>query len=257
MLHVISLPKAQDRRLHMQNALGAQSIPYVFFDALNGEQAQLQARRMGLQVAPEALSLGELGCLMSHVCLWQQLVDSTEQTMAIAEDDIFLGRDARVFFTQDEWIPAPAVQKIVKLEKHQDRIWLGRRSWPAGEGRQLRILRQDHWGAAAYVVGREAATQLLEQLRSAPIERPVDHLIFDDFRLVEPNQVFQLLPAVAIQDKVRQEKQILGSDLEVARSRRLAKREKPSLKRVWAFIYWSRKWGKIQCKVLAKRLDFV
>lgn len=252
---VVSMLSAEDRRAHIRQEFGKQCIPFAFFDALNGEQAQALALQMGLGIAPGALSAGELGCLMSHVCLWQQLVDSAQATMTIAEDDIFLGRDAKAFFTQRDWIPAPAAQKVVKLEKHQDPVALGWRSWPAHR-RQLRLLCQDHWGTAAYVIGRDAAAQLLAQLRSAPIARPVDHLLFDDFRQAAPRQVLQLAPAVAIQEKVLQEKQMLGSDLETARTQRLAKREKPSLKRIWALAYWGKKWQKIQRKLLAKPLDF-
>jgi glycosyl transferase family 25 len=256
------MPGAQDRRLHIRDVLGAQEIPWVFFDALDAVQASAMAARMGLQIKDGALSPGELGCLMSHVCLWQQLVESTEQTMAIAEDDIFLGRDAKVFFTQHDWIPAPATQKIVKLEKHEDPVALGRRSWPA-HGRQLRLLRQDHWGTAAYVIGREAAAQLLVQLRSAPIARAVDHLIFDDFRLAAPRQVLQLLPAVAIQEKVLHDGIKLGNHIDAERVQHRAQfssnaiPENKGFSRLLTLIYWRKKWRKIERKNLLKQLDFL
>lgn len=256
---VVSMPSAQARRAHMAQEFGRQGIPWVFFDALDGGQAKVLAAQMGLQMQDGALSPGELGCLISHVYLWQQLLDSGAPIMAIAEDDIFLGRDAKAFFTQHDWIPAPATQKIVKLEKHQDPVALGQRSWPAN-GRQLRLLRQDHWGTAAYVIGREAAAQLLAQLRSAPIARPVDHLMFDDFRQAAPAQVLQLVPAVAIQEKVLQDSALaLGNAIETDRAQRHAAlpQDKPRLSRILALAYWGRKWQKIQRRLLAKRLDFV
>ena len=218
---VISLPSALDRRQHIEEELGKHAIPFVFFDALNGEQALEAIQKHGLQIAPGALSAGELGCMMSHVEILAALVQSDAPTVTILEDDIFLGRDANFFLTQQDWIPSPAQDQIIKLEKFLNRRLLSWQSVQVGS-RKLRLLLQDHYGTAGYIVGRNAATGLLAMLRATPLKRPIDHLIFDDFRVLRPKTMWQLNPALCIQEKVQNEICNLGNHLEQDRSYRHA-----------------------------------
>lgn len=218
---VISLPAAYDRRAHMQQELSKQGISFSFFDALNGEQAQRFLSHSNLYIEKNALTLGEIGCASSHIALWQRLVKSPAETMVVLEDDIFLGQDARDFLLAVDWLPYPASAQLVKLEKYQDAVFLSRAK-KSVNGRGLHLLMSDHWGTAGYVIGREVAQQMLNCLAAQPLARPIDHFMFDTYREMFPQAVWQLNPAICIQDIVHQKKIGLGSDLAAAREQRQA-----------------------------------
>ena len=76
---VISLPQAQQRRDRFQSRAADLGLEFDFFDAvqvlsLNGEQPPM--------------TLGEMGCFLSHRRVWQDAAISTEPTV-IFEDDAY------------------------------------------------------------------------------------------------------------------------------------------------------------------------
>lgn len=244
---VVSMPDAQLRRAHMQQELGKQGIPFVFFDALDGGQAQLALLQYGLRFEADALTPGELGCAMSHITLWRRLLESGAETMVVLEDDIFLGRGAQRFLLDTSWMPEPASRQVLKLEKYQELVLLGR-AHSLVDGRRLHILRSDHWGSAGYVIGRGAAKSMLEHLAHRPLSQAIDHFIFDVFRQLEPNSVWQINPAICIQEVVHEQKNGLGSGLAMAREQRHTALQlgKPRLRwrrhlRLFRWRYWQAK----------------
>ena len=246
---VVSMPGATQRRAHMQAELGKQGIDFTFFDALNGEQAQQALVKWGLQVAPGALSLGELGCALSHISLWRHLVASTASSMVVLEDDIFLGQGARRFLEAIDWLPHPASQQLIKIEKYQNAVLLGQAQGAALDGRRLHQLKSDHWGTAGYVLGREVAHQLLALLLQQRLSQAIDHFMFDLYRQAVPQSVWQLNPAICIQEVVHTKKTGLGSDLEFARAQRIAAAQLPISRaahylRLLRGAYWQAKFNK-------------
>ena len=246
-VYVISMPSAALRREHMRKELGAHGIAFHFFDALHGEQTLRALEQSGLSTVPNALTLGELGCLMSHVRLWQQLVQSDEETMTILEDDVFLGHDAAYWLTHADWIPSPLTHQLIKLEKHEVKVTQSRSSI-AVHDRKLRLLRQKHFATGGYRIGRHAAAEVLALIKSAPIDQAVDHLLFCDYRLHRPQAVWQLNPAICVQEKCVPTAALqLGNHLEAERLAAHLKKAKPShLARNMRFLnpsYWV---GKVQ-----------
>lgn len=57
-------------------------------------------------------------------------------------------------------------------------------------------------GAAGYVLSLRAARELLEYARNHYPLRPVDHIVFDDYILVEKLPILQIVPALCIQDYI-------------------------------------------------------
>jgi glycosyl transferase, family 25 len=89
---VISLKTATARREHIQKEFGKQNIDFEFFDALTPDLAKPLAEKMALQVHEDFLTSGELACFMSHVSIWQKMVDEQIPHLAIFEDDVYLGK---------------------------------------------------------------------------------------------------------------------------------------------------------------------
>ena len=101
---VISLKTATARREHIVQEFGKQNIGFEFFDALTPDLARPLAEKMQLNVEDEYLTGGELACFMSHVSIWQKMVDEQLPYVAIFEDDVFLGERAFDIFNSSSWI---------------------------------------------------------------------------------------------------------------------------------------------------------
>ncbi|MGO9171467.1 MAG: hypothetical protein ACLP7P_05835 [Rhodomicrobium sp.] len=57
-----------------------------------------------------------------------------------------------------------------------------------------------HPGAAGYIIGRDAAAMLLSQ--TEVLSRPIDHILFEDLLLEEQFKIYQLIPALCIQEQL-------------------------------------------------------
>ena len=101
---VISLKTATARREHIVQEFGKQNIGFEFFDALTPDLARPLAEKMQLNVEDEYLTGGELACFMSHVSVWQKMVDEQLPYVAIFEDDVLLGERAFDIFNSSSWI---------------------------------------------------------------------------------------------------------------------------------------------------------
>ena len=91
---VISLTAAIDRREHIKTEFNKHNINFEFFDALTPSVAEAYAKKLCTNFESSNLSGGELACMMSHVSIWQKMIDESIPYLAIFEDDVYLGEDA-------------------------------------------------------------------------------------------------------------------------------------------------------------------
>lgn len=90
-IKVISLPGSLERRAAFAANNG--HVAYDFFDAVDGKQIQPQMARLPDLFAPGLeYTAGAVGCALSHLTLWQDVVDS-QQPLTILEDDAILRHD--------------------------------------------------------------------------------------------------------------------------------------------------------------------
>ncbi|HHV6816815.1 TPA: glycosyltransferase family 25 protein, partial [Haemophilus influenzae] len=113
----------------------------------------------------------------------------------------------------------------VKLEK-QTKI-------PPFNSRNFDILKSTHWGTAGYIISQGAAKYVIEYLKNIPSDEivAVDELIFNKLVDVDNYIVYQLNPAICIQElQANQSKSVLTSGLEKERQKRSKIRKKKTLK---------------------------
>lgn len=90
-IKVISLPASTDRRAAF--AANNAHVGYDFVDAVDGKAIQPQMARLPDLFEPGLdYTAGAVGCALSHLTLWQDVVDSG-QPMTILEDDAILRHD--------------------------------------------------------------------------------------------------------------------------------------------------------------------
>jgi len=194
---VISLKTAAARREHIVREFGKQNVGFEFFDALTPDLARPLAEKMQLNIQDEFLSPGELACFMSHVSIWQKMVDEHIPHLAIFEDDVYLGKNADYFLQEEAWLQSD--WHIVKLEAFSRKILHELKGVDLGKKRRLFKLKGRHVGAAGYILSLNAAQYLMALLRQAEIKEPLDHLLFDPQYHTQGMSLYQMKPALCIQ----------------------------------------------------------
>ncbi|SDB80899.1 glycosyltransferase family 25 protein [Acinetobacter boissieri] len=222
--YVISLKAENSRRGHIENEFSKQNIPFEFFDAITPNEAKVKAEALKLVVNQQFLTLGELACFMSHVSLWQKVVEENLPYIAVFEDDIFLGNNAQVYLTDLSWMPDDWF--LLKMEAFCPRVMLGKSvSTLIGE-RSFFELKGLNLGRAGYVVSYLGAKALLKFITEASHLIALDHMMFDCF-LKQNGNVFQMVPALCIQElelnKQTKQVSVLTSKLIIERNQRMKK----------------------------------
>ena len=196
---VISLSSATLRRAHISSEFAKEKVDFEFFDAITPVTLQATSSAIGLVTKQTDLHQNEVACLLSHVVLWKKAVDEQLDYIAIFEDDIHLGRKSTSFLTSDKWIPAEC--KIVKLEAFYPKIIVALNYKPLiNSKRKLALLKAKHMGCGGYILSNESARNLLALLKQYEVLIPVDHIVFNDYLQSNPQDIFQMLPAICIQD---------------------------------------------------------
>lgn len=97
--YIINLPKDTDRRLSITNELSKITcLDPEFIDAINGRElgkeklGKLFDFKKSKKYKSNELTLGEVGCTLSHYECYKKLLDSGQEFALIAEDDVgFIG----------------------------------------------------------------------------------------------------------------------------------------------------------------------
>ena len=167
--HIISLATAHTRRQHIFSQFSSKNIPFSFFDAISLiEQLNAAADRL-LPLFSEVnyLSLGEKGCFMSHISLWQHCLDQNLPYIGIFEDDIWLGEQANKFLTNDSWLQElfPVNEPfIVRLETVYEPCQIKPLLRNNYHNHQIYKLCSPHHGTGGYIISQAAIKWLLSHL---------------------------------------------------------------------------------------------
>ena len=166
--YVISLITSHDRRKHIEAEFDKQGIDFEFFDAVTPDELEMVAKQLGLSLNQAFLTDGEKACLLSHVCLWQKMLDDGLAYLAVFEDDVYLGQNAHLFFSHDEWLKNHDLH-FVKTETFLQERKLGQ-SIALMDNRHVYHLKEFHLGTAGYIISQMGAKQLLNFIKNLPSE---------------------------------------------------------------------------------------
>ncbi|MGL4734958.1 MAG: glycosyltransferase family 25 protein [Enterovibrio sp.] len=102
---VISLTRSTDRRAMVERQMSHLGINFEFFDAVDGKALPPDClAKVDFNLAKETcghdLSLGEVGCAMSHIKLYELMVEKNIPRCVILEDDIYAHMHFKALVTQ-------------------------------------------------------------------------------------------------------------------------------------------------------------
>lgn len=212
--YVISLKSALERRQHIELEFSKNNIEFNFFDAITPDQAQQIAENLFPMCDLTYLSPVELACFISHIAVWQKAKSENQKYFGIFEDDIFLSKDSAQFLKSSDWISQDC--KVIKIETFLEKVFLSGPTLNVFD-RKLQRLNFKHFGAAGYILSVDAVDLLIRYIQNSKKIVPIDWYLF--LTPIEDNafQVFQLVPAICIQDKILNEDGMFDSFLESSR----------------------------------------
>jgi glycosyl transferase family 25 len=198
-IYLINLDRDADRLTHMARQMDG--VPFERIPAFDGyalsdhDLAQFRAER------PDApWSRGQVGCFYSHFEAWRRIAAGEEAFGLVLEDDLHLSSDFAHFSKLDRLPGFPTDADLVRLEAPNNAVLLGSQVLRVG-GRALRPVKSSTWCAGAYLLSRSAAQKLLSlEVKTHTI---ADYFLFsyEDSPVPSLLNLYQLTPAVAIQDK--------------------------------------------------------
>lgn len=211
---VISLPSANDRRLHIAEEFTKKSVDYTLFDAIQPHQIHLMEEKYNISLIDSGLTSGEKACFFSHVEIWNMMVEQKIPYVAIFEDDVFLSQKAYYFLQDFNWVPKDI--HIIKLEMFEKYVLMSFNKVKLKKGQVLRKLEEKHLGTAGYILSLEGAKMYLDYIKNKGVNEPLDRLMFESFLRDGQSSVYQMVTGLSAQaDRIGNES--LVSQLEFDR----------------------------------------
>lgn len=200
--YYINLDRSKDRRAWIESTAGRLGIETIRVPAVDGQSIsddELSGMPdFAYRHVERPLTRGEIGCLRSHTKVWEQVANADEEWALVIEDDVHLSDAIPDFLATTDWIPADA--DIIKAETNLTRQTLSYAVSGKAFGSEVRALLSDHDSSGAYFISRKACLALLadKSANIAPVDMVLFQLAGDRYHALN---VFQIVPAIAIQDR--------------------------------------------------------
>jgi glycosyl transferase, family 25 len=166
---VVSLLSCTERRLYIGRHLQELHIPFEFIDAVNGRELVLnEDKRIDYKAIQEKpwLTPNLIGCALSHINIYQKIVDENLDYAFVLEDDIYLEKNISGIISE--------IEKVIQKDQI---IMLHYRCWEPidlykKDGQQLldnyylfdATAKYNLLSTAAYFITNGAAKSMLKKL---------------------------------------------------------------------------------------------
>lgn len=196
-IFVISLKEALHRRSRMQHLLDATGIPFEFFDAIKGADLTDDDLIKHQIFSAKSLTKPELGVMLSHILIWQKIVEANVQKAIILEDDVHFGASFKKVIHEIN-IPIERLG-LYRLETVLASVDIDARPIQVFGEIKLHQIFSNHAATAGYLLNTKTAQHLLTQVPKMRLA--FDNELFDpERRNIQGVDVFQCVPGVVIQD---------------------------------------------------------
>ncbi len=171
---VINLKRAVERKQYISNQLQQLSLDFEFVEGVDWKDIDPDSlprtvSHIKIKNSYRTLTLGQLGCNLSHRKILKWLVDSSERMIAVLEDDVRLSNDF------------PDVLDVIETTtKPFDIVFLGSRFTeeglvnliPLNDKFNFSLSKKREKGGWGYVITKEAAKEFLRILPQ--VTGPID-----------------------------------------------------------------------------------
>jgi len=182
-IFIINLASDIDKRKHMESVCESNNIDGRFIDAVYGknlssiEIQQIYDKNLALEESGRELTFGEIGCTLSHLHIYQTMMNENIEQAVVLEDDVLLTENFQKLIDNVDLFPND--YDLMLLGYYSDEvteeitpanIW-SRRKIINGVSSQRLVL--PTYGTHGYLINKSGAQKLLKEL--AIIKKPIDH----------------------------------------------------------------------------------
>ncbi len=180
-IYIINLDESTDRLQRISNDLSKYDLHYQRFPAIKGvdldeETINRWCPERHMWWARRDIKLGEIGCFLSHVKLFEEIIARGYERVCVLEDDADI--DAELVSWVQDSTPIPNNGDILKLTINGEFSTCS--GMPVGEfsGRTMAFMfRRGIHGTYGYIITRQGAQKALEHL--AVMKDAVDNAMFE------------------------------------------------------------------------------
>jgi glycosyl transferase, family 25 len=181
--YVINLPQSIERRRHIETELAGSAIDARFVRSVDGSALSRAERDRLVDEAavarfPEWLTEGQIGCALSHLNAYRQIVEAGDHAALVVEDDIRLPHDAVELVTELYEVVGGSEITLLYYRAFGEYRFSSRMGVELNSGRRL-LYPLELRGlvcSSAYVVTREAAQRMTEHV--LPVRAGADSWAF-------------------------------------------------------------------------------
>ena len=193
---VINLARQVERKRRMQALVAAAGVEPVFVEAVDGSKlgasAMLPWRRNDKRAL---LNAGEVGCLLSHVSVWERIVREGIDHAVVLEDDLVISPTFRQILLRIGDLPD---FDLLRLETDRSPIVFRHECELEIAGHCVHKLLRGATRTGGYAISRRGAHRLLANFND--FEQAVDVEMFNPRRsVVDRLDMLQLVPAICVQ----------------------------------------------------------
>ena len=183
-IFIINLEKDIQRREHMKLLCKEYKLKYHFVKAIDGAELDKNTvvkvcdQKACIRSIDRELTINEIGCALSHLSIYNKMIDENIENALIFEDDILIEQAALVSL-MDSLYKLPNDWELVLLGNHQgiakdyetqSSIWSKKKI--SNTHKLLRPIKLAY-GAHGYLINLRGAKKLAKELQI--IKQPLDH----------------------------------------------------------------------------------
>ncbi|MGH7884798.1 MAG: glycosyltransferase family 25 protein [Thermodesulfobacteriota bacterium] len=174
-IKIINLERSKARREFIEKQLKRLNLNFEIVKAVDGNDLNENdlknySRKEALKVNGRELLSGEIGCVLSHIKVWQQLIEEDLQHVLVLEDDAMIGEmllkilDLKETYPSDwEYINFVTDWKLVPFGN------------PIYDIYRIASIKGISNRTCAYLINRKGAEKLISKIY--PIRLPVDNFV--------------------------------------------------------------------------------
>lgn len=173
-IFVISLADAHARRRQIAAQLRILQLDFLFVDAVDGRNGLDQKYEALVDRPLTQVNFGrrladtEYACALSHMSVYQSIVNQNLPGAVVLEDDAIIGHPFRRFYKTQVY----KIADLIQLDHLHGDIWRFRRGLKLAQGLTLVKAARNASLTTGYTVSRRGAEYLLE--RGLPLKAPAD-----------------------------------------------------------------------------------
>lgn len=193
---VINLARQVERKRRMQAIISTAGVMPVFVEAVDGSKlSSSELAPWRRTVKRSLLNAGEVGCLLSHISVWERIVRDGIDHAVVLEDDLVIAPSFRQILLRIGDLPE---FDLLRIETDRSPIVFRQKSEMAIAGHHVHKLLRGATRTGGYVISRRGAHRLLASVND--FEQAVDVEMFNPRRsVVDKLDMLQLVPAICVQ----------------------------------------------------------